>query len=117
MSLATIVGTVGCYPAWSGTGPPLALGLAFHLGRRGPLDAKVPATVVEQRHRVLALVGQVVHSTDEQVVITGRERLDDRAFEGRDRPVDERQAGPAPVPGGAAEPIATRFDRCAREAV
>ena len=35
-----------------------ALRLAFDLGRRGALDAQVAAPVVEQRHRVLALVGQ-----------------------------------------------------------
>ena len=54
---------------------------------------------------------------DEQVVVTGRERLDDRALERCDRPVDERQPRLSGVPLGAAEALATGLHRRAREAV
>ena len=41
---------------------------------------------------MFGLAAEGVHPTDEQVVIAGRERLDDRAFERRDGAIDERQA-------------------------
>ena len=107
-----------CRGRWRGSSawlaPGLALRLAFDLGGRGALDPQVAPPVVEQRHRVLELVGEGVDAPDEQVVIAGREGLDDRAFERRDRAVDQRQAGRPGMPGGPAERIATRFDRRAR---
>ncbi len=101
----------------AGRGPLLAFGLALDLGTRGTLDPEVAAAVVEQRHGVVVLVRQGIDPPDEQIVVTGRERLDDRAFERRDRAVDERQPGRARMPRRPAKRVAAGLDGGAGEAI
>ena len=109
---ADLVADVEAVGADGRHGPPmLPLRLALDLGARGAFDAQVAPPVVEQRHRMVLLVGEGVDPADEQVVIARREGLDDRAFERGDGPVDERQAGRARVPGGPAELVAAGLDR------
>src|SRR4051795_12102339 len=99
-------------------GPPmLTLRLTLDLGRLGPFDAEVPAAVVDERHRVVRVVGERIDVSDEQVVVTGRERADDGALERRDRVVEQRQTGRSGVPRRPAEVEPARLDRGAREAV
>ena len=50
-------------------------------------------------------------------MVAGRERLDDRALERRDRPVEQGQAGRAGMPGRPAELVAAGLHRGPREAV
>src|SRR3954452_13103149 len=95
----------------------LALVLAGDDRSRCLLDAEVAAAVVEERLRGVLLVAERVDSPDEEVVVAGRERLDDRALECRDRAVDERQPRRPGVPRRAAELAASRLDGRAGEAV
>src|SRR6187397_2879691 len=95
----------------------LSLRLALDLGRGRTLDAQVMPPVVEQRHRVMRLVRERVHATDEQVVVAGREGLDDRALERRDRTIEQWQTRLARLPGRPAEVLPAGLDRCPREAV
>ena len=60
---------------------------------------------------MMRLVGERVHPTDEQVVVAGREGLDDRALERRDRAVEQRQARLARLPRRAAEVLPAGLDR------
>src|SRR4051812_11934349 len=94
----------------------LALVLAFDDCRGRAFDAKVAAPIEEERLGVVLLVVERVDSPDEQVVIAGRERLDDRALERRDRAVDQRQPRRPGVPRRAAEVAAPRFHGRAGEA-
>ena len=90
---------------------------ALERRRLRPLDPQVLAAVVEQRHRVGLGVAERVDAGDEQLVVAGLEGVGDRALERRDRAVDERQAGRAMGPRGAAEVVAAGLDGRTREAV
>src|SRR5947207_1955242 len=95
----------------------LLLRTAFGHELAGPIDLEVAAAVEEERRDVLVLGPQRVYPTDEQVVVTDRNALGDGALEGRDRPVDERQATLAGMPCGATEGVETGLHGRSGEAV
>src|SRR3954447_1589876 len=102
---------------YSVTPPRSFLRLALHVARERLLDPEVATPVVEQRHRVQMGIVDVVDACDEEVVVARAVRVDDFAFEGRDRPFEQRQAALAWLPGGAAERLAIRRHWRTRETV
>ena len=66
---------------------------------------------------MLGFVREGFHPADEQVVVADGERFDDRALEGRDRAVEERDAGRAGMPCGGAEVAPAGLDGRAGEAI
>ena len=66
---------------------------------------------------MVLLVGERIDPADEQVVVADGVAAGDRAFERRDRTVEDRQTRRAGRPGGAAEVLAAGRDRRPGEAV
>src|SRR5207249_3837461 len=107
----------GRLPEPTGSLPPPSVRLALRHDAGSALHLQVSTPVIEERHRVVLLVGEAVDASDEEIVVADREALLDRAFQRGDRTVDQRQAGWASVPADAAELVAAGADRRAREAV
>ena len=82
------------------------------------LEMEIPPAVVDERHGMAGHRSRHrIDPSDEQVVVAGGERLDDRALQGRDRAVEQRQTGGPRTPGRPAERLTRRLDGRTREAV